>query len=134
MIIARPIVYDKMFIHDEVTYSAYFLVLLRGFGGSAGRSHGVADVLGFPESLNHHGVHGREVSLDNVDTPGWVSNTEVLLQVESVLGNPERISHVGSDHLQALNALVAGETMKEKLANSGSDLSVSSELTGEARG
>ena len=58
-------------------------------------------------------MHGREVSLDNVDTPGWVSNTEVLLQVESVLGNPEGISHVGSHHLQALNALVAGETKTE---------------------
>ena len=109
-------------------------MLLGRLSGSTRSRSVVTDVLGLPESLHHHGVHGREVSLDNVDTPGWVSHTEVLLQVESVLGDPERISHVGSDHLQALNALVAGETMKEKLANSGSDLSVSSELTGEARG
>ena len=74
------------------------------------------------------------MGLHHLHTSVRVADTEVLLQVESVLGNPERISHVGSDHLQALNALVAGETMKEKLANSGSDLSVSSELTGEARG
>ena len=35
-------------------------------------------------------------------------DTEVLLQVERVLGYPEGICHVGPHHLQALHALLAG--------------------------
>ena len=46
--------------------------------------------------------------LDDLLAPVRVSNTEVLLKVERVLGYPERISHVGSHHLQALHALLAG--------------------------
>ena len=83
-------------------------MLLGGFGGTTGRGHRVADVLGFPEGLHRHGVHGREVCLDGLDAPVRVADTEVLLQVERVLGYPERIPHVGPHHLQALHALLAG--------------------------
>merc|ERR1719510_49794 len=93
-------------------YSAQFLVLLGGFGGTTGLSKLVADLLGFPESLHHHGVHWRPVSLDGINTSVGVTHTEVGLQVESVLGNPERVSKVGSDNLHALNALLAGERVR----------------------
>merc|ERR1719510_19517 len=93
-------------------YSAEFLVLLGGFGSTTGRRNPVADILRFPESLHHHGVHWGEVSLDGLNTSVGVTNTEVGLQVESVLGNPERVGHVGSDNLQTLNALLASERVR----------------------
>merc|ERR1719510_1162691 len=93
-------------------YSAQFLVLLGGFGGTTGLSKLVADFLGFPESLHHHGVHWRPVSLDGINTSVGVTHTEVGLKVESVLGDPERVSKVGSDNLHALNALLAGERVR----------------------
>ena len=46
--------------------------------------------------------------LDGLDTSVRMTNTEVLLQVERVLGYPERIPHVGPHHLQALHTLLAG--------------------------
>merc|ERR1712015_94959 len=97
--------------------SADFLILLGGFGGTASRSKLVADFLGFPESLHHHGVHWGPVPLDGINTSVRVTHTEVLLQVERVLGYPERISHVGSDHLQTLHALIASERVR--LGNDG---------------
>merc|ERR1719510_2208753 len=93
-------------------YSAQFHSLLGGFGSTTGLSKLVADFLGFPESLHHHGVHWRPVFLDGINTSVGVTNTEVSLQVESVLGYPERVSKVGSDNLHALNALLAGERVR----------------------
>merc|ERR550539_1841399 len=52
------------------------------------------------------------MGLDGLNAPVRVSDTEVLLEVESVLGYPERISHVGSDYLESLHALVAGERVR----------------------
>ena len=82
--------------------------LLWWLGGTTGSSSGVTDILGLPEGLNDHGVHGWEVSLDHVLTHGRVSHTEVLLQVESILSDPEWVSHVGSNHLQSLHTLLTG--------------------------
>merc|ERR1712029_495071 len=36
-----------------------------------------------------------------------LTNTEVLLEVESVLSNPERVLHVGSNNIQTLDTLLA---------------------------
>merc|ERR1712141_371366 len=52
------------------------------------------------------------MGLDGLNAPVRVSDTEVLLEVESVLGYPEWISHVGSDYLESLHALVAGERVR----------------------
>ena len=52
------------FIKLKVFSNHHNFPLLGGFGGTAGSSKMVADVLGFPESLHHHGVHGREVGLN----------------------------------------------------------------------
>ena len=74
--------------------------MLLGRLGSSTRSRSVVtDVLGLPESLHHHGVHGGEVSLDGLNASVWMADTEVLLEVESVLCYPEWISHVGPHHL-----------------------------------
>merc|ERR1712018_647258 len=80
-------------------------------GGSLSSTHGltVADGLAVPELFNHQLVHGGEVSANDLLAvlAKVISNTEVLLEVESVHSNPERIHHVGSNHVKSLNTLLA---------------------------
>merc|ERR1712110_32318 len=89
----------------------FFIIILdhwgpgrAGFGGMVGGSAhskvGITDTLGIKGT---HGdlMHRGEVGLDHIDTfhVSLVMDTEVLLEVESVLGHPERVPHIGLDTL-----------------------------------
>ena len=83
-----------------------------GVGGAAHLELGVTHAL---RVEGGHGdlVHGREVLLHHAHTPlvllGVIVHAVVLLEVEGVLGHPQRVGHVGLDPLHPLHALVAGE-------------------------
>ena len=44
-----------------------------------------------------------------------VSNTEVLLEVDGVLWDPQGVGHVGAHHLHALDTLRTGEPDTEEI-------------------
>ena len=48
------------------------------------------------------------MDLDSVGTAGGMSNTEVLLQVESEVSHPEGVHHVLADEFEPLDTLLAG--------------------------
>ena len=83
-----------------------------GVGGAAHLELGVTHAL---RVEGGHGdlVHGREVLLDHAHTAlvllGVIVHAVVLLEVESVLGHPQRVGHVGLHPLHPLHALLAGE-------------------------
>ena len=112
-----------MSVSDIVVYFNKNYLMLAGWwwpGGSLSSTHRltVADGLAVPELFNHQLVHGREVSANDLLAvlTKVISNTEVLLEVESVLSNPERIHHVGSNHVKSLNTLLASVSdNKEKI-------------------
>ena len=87
-------------------------VVSGGVGGAAHLELGVTHAL---RVEGGHGdlVHGREVLLDHAHTPlvllGVIVHAVVLLEVESVLGHPQRVGHVGLHPLHPLHALLAGE-------------------------
>merc|ERR1711878_155360 len=79
-------------------------------GAATGRVVDVTDLLRDEELLHGHLVHGGEVSLNHVNAVMIiVADTEVLLEVDNILCDPERVIHVCAHPLHAFHTLRAGE-------------------------